>query len=117
MSMEVETIDGEIAAIIRSVGGNVASYKRDRSRALNRLVSEIYSPPRVAAAAKLLPSLGCLPGFSLDLTTCDENGHPWDFDVAAQRDKARKLVVEQKPLLLIGAPCARRSQPGRGSIT
>ena len=83
MSMEVEDIDGEIAAIIRSVGGNVASYKRDRSRALNRLVSEIYSPPRVAAAAKLLPSLGCLPGFSLDLTTCDENGHPWDFDVPA----------------------------------
>ena len=39
-------------------------------------VSEMYSPPRVAEAARRLRHLGIAPGFSLDLTTTDENGIP-----------------------------------------
>ena len=37
-------------------------------------VSEVYSPPRVTAATKLLPELRLLPGFALDLTTKDTDG-------------------------------------------
>ena len=58
-------------------------------------VSEIYSPPRVAplAAAAGYPS-----GVSLDLTT------GWDFDCESDRRRARKLLNDKKPLLLIGSP-------------
>ena len=69
-----------------------------------KLVSEIYSPPRVTAAAKLLPELRCVPGFALDLTTVDESGRPWDFDIADNRKRAREMVLSQKPMLLIGSP-------------
>ena len=44
-----------------------------------RLVSEIYSPPRVTAAARRL-NLGLLPGFAFDLTCEDENGKASYFD-------------------------------------
>jgi hypothetical protein len=64
-------------------------------------VSEIYSPPRVVALAK---RYGLREGFSLDLTTQDENGNPWDFEDPEQRAKAKALVLETKPWLLIGSP-------------
>ena len=41
--------------------------KRERKAAIRAVVSEIYSPPRVTAAAKLLPELKIIPGFALDL--------------------------------------------------
>ena len=43
------------------------------------MVSEIYSPPRVTALAKMLPSLGMIPGFAMDITVNDKNGNPYDF--------------------------------------
>ena len=64
-------------------------------------VSEIYSPPRVVALAT---RYGLRPGFSLDLSVNDECGKPWDFTDPAQRDKAREMVTEQKPWLIIGSP-------------
>lgn len=68
------------------------------------VIVEVYSPPRVTA---LLPTAGMAPGFALDLTTCDETGQPWDFDNAAQRAKARQLVRDTEPTVLIGSPmCA-----------
>mgnify|MGYP002806041372 CR=1 FL=1 len=101
---EAETIqkcEREILLAIRNLGGNRAAYKRERSRALNRIVSEICSPPRVAAAAKLLPSLRIIPGASLDITVNQENGEPWDFDILENRLKARALYEEQRPALLV----------------
>ena len=48
-----------------------------------------------------------MPGMSLDLTTEDENGRPWDFDCVHMRNKATRKLLEDKPLLLIGSPmCA-----------
>ena len=38
------------------------------------MVAEIYSPPRVTRAAKLLPSLGLAPGLALDVTTVNAMG-------------------------------------------
>ena len=68
------------------------------------IVSEIYSPPRVTDAARRNPSLGIRPGFALDLTTSDDEGRPWDFDDPSQRAKAKAVVLEKKPQLLIGSP-------------
>jgi hypothetical protein len=69
-----------------------------------RRVSEIYSSPRVTAAARRLRHLGLTPGFALDLTTIGGNGVPWDFDSAARRREARRSVAIQKPMFLIGSP-------------
>ena len=64
-------------------------------------VAEVYSPPRVTAKAS---SFGIRPGFALDLTVLDEDGEAWDFSIPAKREKARKLVVETQPFLLVGSP-------------
>jgi len=101
---KIRKVDKEINALVNGFGGDGGKYRRERKKALNRMIAEIYSPPRVTEAAKLLPDLGCIPGFALDLTTMDENGKPWDFDRPEQRKKAWQLLEEKKPMLLIGTP-------------
>ena len=46
-----------------------------------------------------------MPGYALDLTTTDpEDGKPWDFSLRHKRIRARRLIRQQKPYLLIGSP-------------
>ncbi len=40
----------------------------------------------------------------MDLTTCDDQGRPWDFDDYRQRARARELLRRDKPMVLIGSP-------------
>ena len=48
------------------------------------------------------------PGFALDLTVIDpDDGMPWDFEIKGKRDKARRILREQRPYLLIGSPECR----------
>ena len=55
-------------------------------------VAEIYSPPRMAAMAS---RLGYTAGFSMDLTTSDENGLPWDLPLAdTQRRALRRWEID-----------------------
>ena len=72
----IRQCEREILLSIRDLGGSRGAYKRERKKALNRIVSEVYSPPRVAAAAELLPSLRIIPGASLDITVDQETGEP-----------------------------------------
>ena len=104
LAAAVAMMDLEILSIVRQLGVDQKSYRRERNKQLRNLVSEIYSGPRVVRALKLLPGLGLAPGFSLDLTTVDENGDNWDFTIPAMRDKAERLVDEQEPFCLIGSP-------------
>ena len=91
-------------AVLSSLGADTAKYRRERSKSIRAVVSEIYSPPRVTAATKLLPELRIIPGFALDLTTADTDGQLWDFDSKAMRERDLKKVREERPLLLIGPP-------------
>ncbi len=100
--------DEQIMALVHALGGNKRTYARERRAQLRGVVSEIYSPPRVTAAAKLLPNLKMLPGFALDLTTKDHNGEEWDFSKSAKREQARALIKTEKPMFLIGSPMCRR---------
>ena len=71
-------------------------------------VTEIYALVRVNGIAE---KLGILPGMSLDLTTLDEDGKPWDFNLREKRERAIKLIRERKAMLLIGSPmCTAFSQ-------
>ena len=97
-------MDIEILNVFHQLGADSKKYKRERNKQLRHLISEIYSGPRVVRALKLLPGLGLAPGFSLDLTTVDENGDNWDFNDPAMREKAERLVDEQEPYCLIGSP-------------
>ena len=64
-------------------------------------VAEIYSPPRMAEAAA---ALGLKSGWSLDLTTCDQDGEPWDFSSKTMRARARTKLRADKPYLLVCSP-------------
>ena len=91
-------------SVIGGLGGSAGRYKRERKAAIRAVVSEIYSPPRVTAAVKLLPELKLIPGFALDLTVADSDGRLWDFDDVVMRDRARKKLLDEKPMLLVGSP-------------
>ena len=64
-------------------------------------VAEVYSPPRIAEMAG---RMGLRPGWSLDLTTCDEQGRQWDFNCPAMRNVAVRKLLQDKPRLLVGSP-------------
>ena len=71
-------------------------------------VSEVFSPPRVADMAM---KMGLTAGTSFDITTVDEHGEPWDFNIPRMRHKARMKIQEERPELLIGSPvCTMWSQ-------
>ena len=114
---QVKEHDSEILSVIKVLGGNVGQYKREGKAAMRAVVSEIYSPPRVTAEAKLLPELKLIPGFALDLTVADSDGRRWDFDDGVMRDRARKRLLDERPMLLVGSRCALSSRHGRGSTT
>ena len=102
--LEAERDAKAVEELIQALGGNPDKHWRHTAKKLRAVVSEIYSPPRVTAAAKLMPDSGIIPGFALDLTTTDEKGAPWDFDIPAQRKKAEQKIKDEKPMFLIGSP-------------
>ena len=91
--------------LLQQLGGAGGRYKREHRKACSRIVSEMYSPPRVTAEIIRSKNKYVLPGFALDLTVLDpDDGMPWDFSIASKRDKARTLSREQQPYMLIGSP-------------
>ena len=94
--------------LLQQLGSSGGSYRREARSACNRIVSEMYSPPRVTAEIQRQRHRHLVPGFALDLTVKDpEDGMPWDFSRPEKRDKARRMVREQKPYVLIGSPECR----------
>ena len=104
LSQELQQCAAETVRLIAALGGQRAAYHRERKQAVQRMVAEVYSAPRVTKVAKLLPSLRILPGFALDLFGTDDEGQNWDFTRVEMREKARALLLKTKPLLLIGSP-------------
>ena len=90
--------------VATELGGRRRKNERLVTRDYRAIVSEIYSPPRVAEAARVLSHLEIAPGLSLDITQCDELGEPWDFNKRHMREKARMKLLEQEPELLVGSP-------------
>ncbi len=80
-------------------------YRREARKTAKVFVSEIYSPPRITEMIRKSKARHLLPGFALDITVNDPaDGRPWDFSLAHKRERARRLVMEQKPYMLIGSP-------------
>ena len=83
---------------MRAMGGCAQRYRRETKKQINAEVSDIYSPPKITAASKLLPELTVIPG------TSDDDGRFWDPDEKEMRDRAIRRVREEKPMLLVGSP-------------
>ena len=66
-------------------------------------VCELFSPPRVTAMARRLPRLGSTAGSTFDLFE-DANGVAWDFRRAEDRRRARSIIEQEEPYLVIGSP-------------
>ena len=58
---------------------NCNECKKIMTEEADLVVSELYSPPGVTQAARMIGKLGINPGLALDIATNDENGQPWDF--------------------------------------
>ena len=86
----IQSDSDEIMKIVRDLGGSQKAYRKERAKAMKGIVSEIYSPPRVTRAIKMMPSSEVIAGFALDLTTSDVDGRAWNFDEKEMRDRARK---------------------------
>ncbi len=53
--------------------------------------------------------LRLVPGLALDLGTVDPfDGQPWDFQFLVKRQRAEKILMEQKPAFIIGSPMCKR---------
>ena len=90
----------KIVKQLRKAENKDASKDSERTR-MN--VAEVYLPPKMAAMAA---ELGFSQGFSLDLTTINDEGEPWDLSNKKMQDAAIKLQDEQKPwLLVVSPPC------------
>ncbi len=93
--------------LLQQLGSSGRSFKREAKASCRRMVSEMFSPPRVTAELHRSKRFQrhLIPGFALDYTVADpDDGMPWDFSKAEKREKARKLRRKLKPYVLIGSP-------------
>ena len=74
LQLSIFKTNTEILEIVERLGANTGRYQRERRPALERLVAEVYGRPRVTRATALLPNLGLLLGFAIDLTTTNKTG-------------------------------------------
>ena len=71
--------------LLNQLGQAGRSHRREFSQNYRKLVSEIYSPPRITEEIKKGRYRKLAPGFAFDLTIVDpDDGQPWDFH---RRDK------------------------------
>jgi hypothetical protein len=106
-SLEPSFGDEVSALLLAEMGSSGRHYGREGRRAVRKIVSEVYSPPRVTKLMRELKSKYLVPGFAFDLTVLDEDGTPWDFSDPSKREKARRKLREQKPYVLIGSPMCK----------
>ena len=106
-SLEPSFDDDVSGMLLAEMGSSGRVRRKDGRKAVRRLVSEIYSPPRVTELLKRTRSRHLMAGFALDLTVMGEDGQPWDFTQRDKRETARRLVREQKPYMLIGSPACK----------
>ena len=79
-----------------------------KERDIGAAVKEIYTPIRANGVAE---KLGLIQGMSLDLTTTDGNGDPWDFNVKRVKDKPEKILRNKGRIIVNRKPYGHAIQP------
>ena len=73
------------------------SFKREHKKAMRRMVSEVYSPPRVTKMLSGMKDHPLLAGFALDVTCNDpDDGTPWDFDLKDKMERPSDWYGRQR---------------------
>ncbi len=104
-SLEPNVDDQVCELLLAQMGSSGRSYRREATQAARKIVSEMYSPPRVTKLIRETRARHLMPGFAFDITTVDPaDGLPWDFSLEHKRRRARALLREQKPYMLVGSP-------------
>ena len=104
-SLEPDIDDCICELLLAQMGSSGRRYRRETTQAARRLVSEIYSPPRVTQLLHETRHKHLMPGFAFDITMVDPvDGQPWDFALEHKRRRARAMIREQRPYVLIGSP-------------
>ncbi len=92
-------------AIFNCLAVDSRAFRRERKKAYRRVISELYSPPRVTEMLSALPNAALVPGYALDLTVIDPaDDEPWDFSRKVKQDRARRLLDRQRPMLVVLSP-------------
>ena len=71
MDMGLVAGDDVCLFLLGQLGSDGKRHGRERKTAYKRLVSEVFSPPRVTAYLSKYPNKDLVPGFALDLTCID----------------------------------------------
>ena len=105
----VENEHRSMVEVTALLGVDPKSFRREKKQAVRRLVTEIYSPPRVTEMLKHMSNHNLAPGMALDLTTVGpDDGMPWDLSLEQKQTKVLKRIRREKPLFVIGSPpCTR----------
>ena len=83
---QAEELVREIENMMPRIAGNRRQRRSARLQEAKIHVAEVFSPPRIAAAAK---RHGLIPGWSLDLSMIDpDTGQPWDLSIPADRKRS-----------------------------
>ena len=109
----VEKEQDSMVEILAVLGADPKSCRRQKKQAVKRLVTEIYSPPRVTEMLKHTSNHNLAPGLAIDLTTVDpDDGMPWDLSLEEKQTKVLKKMRREKPLFVIVRLLARGSVHG-----
>ena len=83
-------------------GGNHRQRRTKAQLNAKMAIAEIYSPPRMSAAAA---RHGLKGGWSLDLTVPDPtDGKPWDLSSPEKQRRAREMLRRDEPAMLVVCP-------------
>ena len=104
LQLSILETNAEILQVVEKLGADTGRYRRERGPVLKRLVADVYSRPRVTWATALIPGLGLLVGFAVDLTTVNKSRENLHFTIESMRQEARALLAATRPALLIGSP-------------
>ena len=106
-SLELSCGDYVAQIVLEQLGAGKA-YARERRSASRRVVSELYSPPRITNMITEDRYKHVAPGFGFDLTRIDPlDGCPVYFSRRSKCERARGLIREQTANMLIGSPMCR----------
>ncbi len=106
-SLEPSADDCISEFLLQQFGSYGRNCRRETRASCTRIVSEMYSPPRVTAELRRSKKRfrNVFLGSAFDLTVNDPaDNQPWDFSKPVKQERARRIMREQRPYMLIGSP-------------
>ena len=109
-SLEPRFDDFVAELLLTQMGGSGKQRFREKKTAARKIVSGIYSPPRVTTLVRELRARHVMPGFSFDIVVADpDGGMQWDVNIPEKRAKARRTPPSNNDRISLSVPIRARS--------